>query len=744
MTIRQKIQDTQQDTQKDASLSRRGFLAGSAGLSFAFTMPGMLSAVSDAAAQTAARKSFAGWITIGADGAIGIVAPAAEMGQGVMTGLPMIVAEELDADWSKVSAHFPPAVAAPPMYGNPGLGGPVLTVASQSTPGYWDKARMTGAQARRVLMQAAAEKWGVPLAELTTEPSVVVHAASNRRMGYGEIAAFATVPADMPKLEVSDLKKPSDFRIIGKSLDRLDSPSKVNGVAKYGMDVQVPNMVYATMLRAPVEGATPDNVNATAYVNMPGILRTIQLNDAVAIVGTSVEAVFAARNLLKVTWKGGATAGYNSEKALEGYAAKARDASAKGLPYKAEGNVDAAFTGAAKVISGEFLTDYVHHAQMEPMNMTASVNAAGDEADIWVGTQSPTPVAGVAAGYLKTQFPKIRVHQHLIGGGFGRRIYTDFVPYVLEVSKQMGRPVKMIWPREQDVKSALMRPQTAHLVQAALNGNGDIVGWKHRLVAEATRAYADPASLEKASGLDSLTLEGMETNYGIEAKTGEYLVEKHGTALAAWRAIGSGFNKFAIESMIDDIARELKIDPLELRMKLLAKHPRGQKMLQTVAEMAGWGKPREAGRALGIAYVDIWRTPAAAIAEVSVDRATGKIRVHNFWNAVNPGIVVNPKIVESQSESNVIYGLSQTLKERMILVNGEVEQSNFSDYEVLRMSEMPEIHTRVISTEDKPTGIGEIVLPLVAPAVGNAIAALTGKRLRHMPFTPDRVKAALA
>jgi CO/xanthine dehydrogenase Mo-binding subunit len=365
-------------------------------------------------------------------------------------------------------------------------------------------------------------------------------------MSYGDIAKFAIVPAELPKVEASELKKRSDYRIIGKSVARLDTPAKVNGKSRYGMDVQVPNMVYATLLRAPIEGAAPDQIDDSAVKQIPGIIRTITLKDAVALVGNSVEGVFAGRNALKVVWKGGATAGYNSE-------------------------------------------------------------------------------AGA-----------------------------------------------------------------------------------------------------------------------IEGKAAEWLREDRGTALAAWRAIGSGFNKFAIEAFIDDIALELKTDPVALRLRLLRDHPRGQKVLQTVADMAGWGKPVQNGRALGVAYADIWSTPTAGIAEISVDRGTGKIRVHNFWNAVNPGIVVNPKIVESQSESNVIYGLSQALKERITLVDGAVAQSNFSDYEVLRMSEAPEIHTRVIVTDDKPTGIGEIVLPLVAPAVSNAVLALTGKRLRHLPMTPDRVKAALA
>jgi isoquinoline 1-oxidoreductase beta subunit len=379
---------TQNLIETETSVTRRGFVGGSAGLTFAVAAPGFLGAMSGkvAAATDATSKTIGGWITIATDGAVTIVTPSAEMGQGIFTAMPMIVAEELDADWSKVSSSFPPAVAPPPVFGKPAFGGPLLTVGSSSVPGYWDKVRMIGAQARRVLMQAAADKWGVPLAELTTEPSVVVHAKSKRRLSYGDIAAFAKVPEELPKFTEADLKKPSQFRIIGKSIARLDTPLKVNGTAKYGMDVQVPNMVYATLLRAPVEGADVDQVDESALKAIPGFIRTVRHKDAVAIVGDRVEAVFAGRAALKVTWKGGATEGFDSVKTLEGYGKRGADLDDKGANFKSVGDTDAALKGAAKVITAEYQTDYVHHAQMEPMNMTASVNDAGDEAEIWVGT----------------------------------------------------------------------------------------------------------------------------------------------------------------------------------------------------------------------------------------------------------------------------------------------------------------------------------------------------------------------
>lgn len=723
------------------SLTRRGFVAGGAGLTFTFAFGGMLSGRPEAFASTGADKTIGGWVTITPDDKVIIAAPIAEMGQGVYTALPMIVAEELDADWSKVTPFVPPQV--PKLYGNPQLGGAVYVVASRTIDGFWDKARMHGAQARRVLMQAAADKWGVPLAEVSTEPSKVVHKASGRRMSYGEIASFATVPAELPNVDKSELKKPSDYRIIGRTTARLDIPAKVDGSGRYGMDVQVPGMVYATILRTPVEGGEPDKIDDAAARKVPGVTQTVKLRDAVAVVGSSVEAVFNGRDALKVTWKGGRIAGFDSEKALAEYVARGRKLDEVGLDYRKEGDAKAAIDKAAKVVTAEYQSDYVYHAQMEPMNATVSVNEKGDGAEVWMGTQGQTIVAGALAGFLKTQPQNIKVHQHLLGGGFGRRAYPDLAIYGAAISREVKKPVKLIWTREQDVKAAMMRPQSAHHMQAGLDKDGKLVGWRHRVMAEATTGLTSPARLEAAKGLDPLTLEGAEHRYEVDNLLVEYLREHRGTSLAAWRAIGSGFNKFAVESFIDEIARQQNADPVELRLRLLAKHPRGKRIIETVAKMANWGTKPAEGRALGFAYADIWRTPVAGVAEVSLDRNSGVIRVHRFWNAVNPGIVVNPDIVVQQSESNVVWGVGHALKERISFVDGEVQQSNFHDYEVLRMSEAPEVFTEVIATEDHPTGIGEIVMPVVAPAIANAVAALTGKRLRHVPFTPERVKAAM-
>jgi len=722
------------------TVSRREFVAGGAGLTFLFTLGDGMTARLGAATREVPTIAIDGWITIGTDNSITIAAPAAEMGQGVFTALPMLVAEELDADWYRVKAVIAPTE---PRFGNPLFGGTLLTVGSRSIAGYFDKARMQGAQARRVLMQAVAERWNVPLAELGTEPSIVIHLPSRRRIKYGEIAKFAQVPAELPKVTAADLKKPVDFRIIGKDVNRLDIPSKVDGSAVYGIDVQVPDMVYATMLRAPVEGAALDSVDDAEALRVPGVTGTVKLKDAVGILGERVEAVLAAKNLLKVTWKGGATAGYDSDKAIEEFTRRARNLDDKGAYFLNTGDVDAALKRAHKVLRAEFQSDYVYHAQLEPMNITASISEAGDEADIWVGTQAQTAYAAVAARFLNTKPEKIRIHQHMLGGGFGRRGSPDLVPYVLALAKEAKKPVKLIWTREQDVKAAKNRPMTAHFLEAGFDELGGVVAWRHRIVGEAVTAYGRPDALG-SKGIDPVTLSGAGHNYEFANQSIEYLREQRGAALGAWHSTGAGYNKFAIEAFVDELARAWGEDPVVFRLKRMQKHPRGRRVLESVAQMASWGTQPVEGRAFGAAYVDVHGTAAAGIAEVSVDAASGVIRVHNFWNAINPGIVVNPDGVVSQCEGNVVFGLSQTLKERISFADGAVVQSNFSDYEVLRLSEVPEIHTQVISTDDPPTGVGEIVLPLVAPAVANAVFALTGKRLRRLPFTPDRVKAALS
>jgi isoquinoline 1-oxidoreductase beta subunit len=471
-----------------ARMSRREFLGSTASLTLALTIaPEPLIGLEEARAD--APLSPNAWLTITPDGTITIVSPAAEMGQGTFTTVPAIIAEELDADWSKVKPIFPPAWDEK-KYGNPEYGMAFQTSASASVRGYFKPARLAGAQARRVLLDAVAAKWNVPVAELSTEPGTVVHKASGRRVGYGEIASFAKAPAELPKVEEKDLKDPTKFRLIGQHVPRVEVPLKVTGAAKYGMDVQVPGMVYAAVLQSPYPGGSPQTVDDTAARKVPGITDIVKLPEGVAVIGDTVEGTQAAKNLLKVTWSGDAVGAHlDSERALEEFAAIGRDKSREGLAYTTEGDAKSAMAAAAKVYRGEYRTRYVYHAQMEPMNATASVSADGKSAEVWTGTQGASGLLNAVAKLLETDRSNITLNQHFLGGGYGRRGQHETVLDAVRLAKAVRKPVKLIWSREDDVAFGKFRPMTAHYIEAGLDAKGKVVAWHHRVVAESVVAY---------------------------------------------------------------------------------------------------------------------------------------------------------------------------------------------------------------------------------------------------------------
>ncbi len=724
-------------------ISRRRFLKDTAvSLTFALTIAAdPLNLTSGAAA---AETPFAPtlWLTIATDGTITVVSPAAELGQGSFTTLPLILAEELDAEWSKVRMTSPPTWDGK-KYGNPDYGGIFSTTSSFAVYGYFRSMRIAGAQARRVLLDAVAEKWGVPVAELTTEPSVVVHKSSGRRIGYGEIAAFAKVPSELPKIEDKDLKPTLSFRLIGKDVPRVEVPLKVTGAAMYGMDVQVPGMVYAAVLQPPYYGAAPATVDDAAARRVPGVTEVVRLPEGVGVIGTTVEATQAAKKLLKVTWAEAKGAHHDSERALEEFAAIARDKSRTGIAYVQVGAAKVAMRGATKVMSGEYRTRYLYHAQMEPLNATVSVAPDGKSAEVWAGTQSPTALHNELARALKIDPANITFHQHLLGGGFGRRSQQEVNVDAALLSKAVGKPVKLIWSREDDVAFGKFRPMTAHYIEAGFDSNGKLIAWHHRVVAESVAAFMAATAGRAPAPTDRIVMKGTPLpQYPIPNKLAEHVVENRGTRLAPWRGVGNGHNAFAIESFLDEIAKEFGKDPIALRLELSEGQPRVQTLLRAVADMSDWKRPRS-GTALGVAFMEKDATLAAGIAEVSVDRGSGKIKVHNFWTAIDAGIAVQPKNLAAQTEGSIVYGLGHVLREQITIKDGRVQQSNFTDYEPAQMSDVPNIEVKVISTDNRPTGAGEDGLPLVACAVGNAIAALTGARLRELPFAPDRVRGAL-
>ena len=723
------------------ALSRREMLAGSAGLSFAFAI-GAPSLFGEAQAQAAGRLNA--YVTIAKDGAITIMMPAPEMGQGVNTTLPLIIAEELDADWAKVTVQQAPVA---PAYAHPIFKGQ-YQVASLTTRGYWMPLRIAGAQARRVLLDAAAERWGVPVGELTTQASTVVHAASGRKLSYGEIAGFAKVPEQLPAISPDQLKPVKQFRLLGNDVPRIDMVDKSSGRLMFASDVQVPGMVYGIIARAPVRGSGPTSFNSDEIKKMPGIVDAIALDYGVGIVGNTVEGVFAARRALKAQWRDAKGSKINTEKDRQEYLADVRDLSKKGVPVRVTGDAVAAIAGAAKVISAEFTSDSVYHAQMEPLCCTASVTKDGVE--VWAGTQWPTRSAGEASKIAGVPLDKVKFHTLQMGGGYGRRAYVEYVIGAVQLSKAVGKPVKLVQTREDDVQSGRMRPLTAQKVDVGVDANGKIVGWRHRLAAEPVAPYLyGQARLDADKGIDLIVIYGADMPfYDVPAHLAEHIYEDRGARVAAWRGIGAGYTNLANEAMIDELARNAGRNPLEYRLALL-KDPRAKKVVERAAQFADWTRKREGGRALGIAFSKLGLPPVGfsmtgTVAEISVDRASGVIRCHNLWCVADVGLPLQPKNVEAQVEGSLIYSLSAALKERITLKDGQVEQSNYHDYEILRLAETPDLKVEVLRSGDIPLPVGELAIGGTAPAIANAFLALTGKPLRDLPFTPGRVKSALA
>ena len=728
----------------DTPISRRQVMIGAAGLSFAIGVGGRADAAT--VALEAVGKTLNPWVSIAPDGTITIMSVATEMGQGSMTSLPLVLAEELDADWSKV--RVVPAPVIDQIYGNPAYFHMIYTAGSNAVRAYYMLLRTFGAQARRVLLDNVANKLGVPVDELTTEPSVVVHAKSGRRFEYGEIAAFAEVPAKAPEIKKEQLKKPSEFRLIGKDVMRVELPTKVNGSAQYSIDVQLPGMLYGAVVRAPVEGSTPENFNEGKVRSITGVVKTVKLPYGIGVLAETPWAAFAARDIIadSASWtKTGKAWGFDSEKGHQAFAATARDLSKQGTDWFKTGDLRGELAKAADTMEALYLCDYAYHAQMEPLNAVASVSPSGDAAEVWTGTQSPTTASEASAKVLGISRDKVKVHYMLMGGGFGRRgpRDSDFTVDAVLLAKDAGRPVKMMWTREDDVHNGRLRPLSAHYLRAGFDQTGTLTAWHHRHVGDRVTPFFDPVRYELNKRKDGILMAGADlAGYNVPNQLVEELYEDTGIRTAPLRGIGFLANKFATETFVDEIAVKRGVDPLKFRLGLMSKNPRGAKLLERVAQMAEWDRPRN-GRALGVAFINYSDTQLAAIAEVSLDRTSGEAKVHELWCTIDCGLPLQPDNVAAQTESSIIYGLGLALTERITIKDGAVQESNFSDYQVLRMNQIPQIHVEVIRTDNPPTGVGQMAAPLGAPVVGNAIARLTGVRLRHPPFTADRIKKAI-
>ncbi|NNC63983.1 MAG: xanthine dehydrogenase family protein molybdopterin-binding subunit, partial [Gammaproteobacteria bacterium] len=674
---------------------RREFIKGVGGLTLVIGSSGLITACSreQAAQMQAAAEATAIepniWVTIASDDTVTIQYPATEMGQGTSTTLPMILADELDADWDNVVVET--LAVHDQRYGNPFFQNNLYTAGSLTVQAYFQPLRRAGAQARRLLMQAAADEWGVPLAELETEPSAVVHPASGERLSYGELVGLIDMPATVPEVDDADLKPFGTHRYLGRDMPRRDMPAKSNGTAEFGIDVQVPGMVYASVLRAPVEGESPMDIDDSAALAIDGVTDIVPLPWGVAVVAETYEASKWGKEALEVTWtESSEFRAAELDADIEDFVAQVEDLSQGGTAWRSEGDIEAAMEGAAEVIEVTYRTDPAYHAQMEPMNATVNVTEDGKAAEIWVSTQTQSLSILGASEFLDTTIDKITLHPMYIGGGYGRRAFRrqKYVEDGLVVSRAIGKPVKVIWTREDDVKDGTFRNASAQCLRAGFDEDGRLVAWHHRVGAPRVLEFMNPPRWEAANGRDVIAMLGSESSrYDIPNFLAEHVITDRRSRVCAWRGVATSYTKFAAESFVDELAHARGIDPLQFRMQLCHNNPRALGVLEAAAEMADWARPRE-NTALGLGLAGYSSTFAAGIAEVSVDSDSGEVTVHNYWLAADAGYLLAPRNSEAQLEGNVIFGISNALRERIDIRGGQVVQSNYYDYPVMRMNEI--------------------------------------------------------
>ena len=726
--------------------SRRHFLKSSAGLTVGFAIASITGCGNPATSRAATGQtgfSPNAWVNIAADGIITIFSPVDELGQGSMTALPVIFAEELDANWDDVRIEMSPS--DPEIYGNPGFFGLIYTAASTAVSGYYQQLRHFGAQTRHILLLNAARKWQVPITELITEPSVVIHTKTGRKLSYGEIAGFGRLPEKEPEITGADLKNPADFRLIGHSIARRDIPDKVSGVSNYSINERLPGMLYATAVRAPVMGAGPASVDDAKARGISGVKSVFKRERSVVIAADSTAAALKARRSLKVDWTAlGEVDSFDSDTAVRQHGELARNLARKGDIWNQQGNVEPVFNAAETVIEREYRTDYVYHGQLEPLNSVVWVKDNGAGVEAWVGTQAPVYTIKAIAKATGVDESRVRLHRAMLGGGFGRRSISemDFVDDAAWLSKQTGKPVKLTWSREDDIAAGWFKPASGQFMRACLDSRGNINAWHHRVVVQEPLTTAEPGIYESVGRRPVISMPGTDhLEYDFPNQLVEHLPVEPGIRTFSVMAVGFTPNKFAVEAFMDELAAQQGTDALEFRMRHLRTSQRAQRVLETVAGMARWSERRENGRELGVAFAEYHHTLVAGIAEISLEKDL--IKVHNFWTAIDPGVAVQPDNIRGQVMGAVVYGLGNALTERITFKNGRVQQANFNDYLLPTMADTPTIHIELLPGGDEPSAVGQTGAVLVAPAIANAFARLTGKRLRHMPFTRERVREAL-
>jgi isoquinoline 1-oxidoreductase beta subunit len=718
-----------------ARMQRREFLkAGAAlggGLLISLYVPEFVPAAraADSAVKPVALNAF---VRIGSDESVTVISNHSEMGQGIYTSLPMLLNEELEADWARVRVESSPVEA---VY-NHTVFGLMMTGGSTTTNSEYDRFRKMGAMARIMLITAAAQSWNVDPQTCHAAKGYVIHTPSGRRASYGSLADAASriaPPKDIP------LKDPKDFTLVGKPVRRLDTPSKTNGTAQFGLDVYIPGMLTAVVARAPVFGGKVISFNADAAKAIPGVVNVVQVPSGVAVIARGFWPAKLGREKLEINWDDGPGAAISTVAMRENFSALSKT---PGAVARKTGDTAAALASAAKTITAEYEVPYLAHCMMEPLNTVVDLHE--DRCEIWTGTQFQTGDRAAAAKVAGLKPEQVTLHTTLLGGGFGRRANPacDFVTEATEVAKAAKVPVKVVWTREDDIRGGWYRPMWYDHFTAGLDASGNPVAWTHTIVGQSIMTGTMFEAYGVKDGIDSASVEGAaDILYGIPNLRVELHTPKNEVPVQWWRSVGHSHTGFSVEAFLDEVAHAGGKDPYQLRRTLLAGQPRMLAVLDLAAQKANWGSALPAGRARGIATHFSFDSYVAQVAEVSVEQ-DGTVHVHRVVAAVDCGQTVNPDTVQAQLEGGIIFGLTAALKTEITLQKGRVQQSNFNDYPMLRMFESPVIEVFIVPSSEHPTGVGEPGVPPVAPAVANAIFAATGKRVRRLPIHPQDLRSA--
>jgi isoquinoline 1-oxidoreductase subunit beta len=666
------------------------------------------------------------WVHIADNNTITLMSARSEMGQGVYTSMPMLIAEELNVDINQIKVAIAPPNA---VYTNALLGAQI-TGGSTSVRDGWEKLRIGGAQVREMLISAAANQWNVDRSQLKAVKGMVV-GPNGKKASYGSLAAAAS---KLPVPEKVALKDPKDFTIVGKRVKRLDSPAKVNGTAQFGIDVKMPGMVYASLEQSPVIGGKVKSFDGSKAKAMPGVIDVVQIGDGVAVVASSYWQAQKARKSLSVQWDEGAVAAISTASMLAGNRAAAQ--SGKVIPIiKPVGDVAAAMKTATKTMKAEYISPMQAHAPLEPQNFTA--NWKDGKCSLIGPTQFQQGAQGACAAALGIKPEDITLQTTFLGGGFGRRIELDFIVQAAQISKAVGRPVKLLWSREDDMTHDFYRPMGVNQLEAGMDANGNIVALHHKVTSQSVtqRAFGLPKET-----LDPFMAEAAVAGYEIPNTQHDLVIHDTGFRVGYWRAVSHNMNAFAYESFMDEMAKAAGKDPYQYRMSMLKGKPRYANVLKQAAEKAGWGKTLPAGQGMGIALMEGYDTYMAQVAEVTV--TNGVVKVNKVTVVADLGYIVNPDTVEAQIQSSIVFGMGAGLMSEITLEKGRVQQSNYNDYPVPRMTDHPQIDIVLIQSTEKPGGIGEPATAVIVPAIANAVAAATGKRVRSLPMTAEAILKA--